>query len=275
MAQSRRAYLSIFFISILWGTIPLIIKNTEISSIALVGVRTFIGAVVLFLFIEKKLDNFKQLIKHGIVLGPLLAIHWATMFESINLNSVAVGIGLVFTYPLFIILLKLFMGNSVSRIQFYLVIFGFIGVYLLLDVDRISSFAGVIYGLLSALTLALLIIYGEPVSKELGGLNVAFSQVFVAALCLSPFTFNNVNWIFNNLLVSFFLGGVLTGLGLVIYWHSLKIITPLAVGTITYTEPLTGVFLSSLLLGESLALTQYIGFAIVLSVGIIQVLKVK
>ena len=275
MAQSRRAYLSIFFISILWGTIPLIIKNTEISSIALVGVRTFIGAVVLFLFIEKKLDNFKQLIKHGIVLGPLLAIHWATMFESINLNSVAVGIGLVFTYPLFIILLKLFMGNSVSRIQFYLVIFGFFGVYLLLDVDRISSSAGVLYGLLSALTLALLIIYGEPVSKELGGLNVAFSQVFVAAICLSPFTFNNVNWIFNNLLVSFFLGGVLTGLGLVIYWHSLKIITPLAVGTITYTEPLTGVFLSSLLLGESLALTQYIGFAIVLSVGIIQVLKVK
>ncbi len=275
MAQSRRAYLSIFFISILWGTIPLIIKNTEISSIALVGVRTFIGAVVLFLFIEKKLDNFNQLIKHGIVLGPLLAIHWATMFESINLNSVAVGIGLVFTYPLFIILLKLFMGNSVSRIQFYLVIFGFFGVYLLLDVDRISSSAGVLYGLLSALTLALLIIYGEPVSKELGGLNVAFSQVFVAALCLSPFTFNNVNWIFNNLLVSFFLGGVLTGLGLVIYWHSLKIITPLAVGTITYTEPLTGVFLSSLLLGESLALTQYIGFAIVLSVGIIQVLKVK
>jgi len=275
VAQSRRAYLSIFFISILWGTIPLIIKNTEISSIALVGVRTFIGAVVLFLFIEKKLDNFKQLIKHGIVLGPLLAIHWATMFESINLNSVAVGIGLVFTYPLFIILLKLFMGNSVSRIQFYLVIFGFFGVYLLLDVDRISSSAGVLYGLLSALTLALLIIYGEPVSKELGGLNVAFSQVFVAALCLSPFTFNNVNWIFNNLLVSFFLGGVLTGLGLVIYWHSLKIITPLAVGTITYTEPLTGVFLSSLLLGESLALTQYIGFAIVLSVGIIQVLKVK
>ena len=112
-------------------------------------------------------------------------------------------------------------------------------------------------------------------SKELGGLNVAFSQVFVAALCLSPFTFNNVNWIFNNLLVSFFLGGVLTGLGLVIYWHSLKIITPLAVGTITYTEPLTGVFLSSLLLGESLALTEYIGFEIVLSVGIIQVLKVK
>jgi drug/metabolite transporter (DMT)-like permease len=273
--QTQRAYLSIFFISILWGTIPLIIKTTEISSLALVGARTFIGAVVLFLFIEKNVDNFKQLIKNGLVLGPLLAIHWAAMFESINLNSVAVGIGLVFTYPIFLILLNLFMGNSISKRQTSLVILGFFGVYLLLDVGQISSPLGVFYGLVSAIMIALLITYGEPLSKQLGGLNVAFSQVFIAALCLSPFTFNNIDWILNNIFISFFLGGVLTGLGLVIYWNSLKIITPLAVGTITYTEPLTGVLLSSLLLSESLALTQYIGFAIVLSVGIMQVLKVK
>jgi len=273
--QSYRAYLSIFFISILWGTIPLIIKTTEINSLGLVGVRTFVGATVLFLFIEKKLDTFKQLIKHGLVLGPLLAIHWAAMFESINLNSVVVGIGLVFTYPIFIIFLKLSMGSSISRRQISLVLFGFLGVYLLLDVDQISSTSGVGYGLLSAFMIALLITYGEPVTKKLGGLNVAFSQVFIAALCLSPFTINNIDWIIDNILISLFLGGILTGLGLVIYWYSLKIISPLAVGTITYTEPLTGVLLSSLLLGESLALIQYIGFGIVLCVGIIQVLTVR
>ena len=88
-------------------------------------------------------------------------------------------------------------------------------------------------------------------------------------------TINNIDWIIDNILISLFLGGILTGLGLVIYWYSLKIISPLAVGTITYTEPLTGVLLSSLLLGESLALIQYIGFGIVLCVGIIQVLTVR
>lgn len=230
---------------------------------------------MLFFFIEKKLDNLKALIKHGLILGPLLAIHWATMFESINLNSVAVGIGLVFTYPIFLIFIKSFMGVSISRIQIYLVVLGFFGVFLLLDVDQISSNLGIVYGLLSALTLGLLIVYGEPLTRTLGGLNVAFSQVSIAALCLSPFTFRNMGWVVDNIIISIFLGGVLTGLGLAIYWYCLRIITPLAVGTITYTEPLTGVILGSIILGESLATTQYLGFAIVLTVGITQVYKIR
>ncbi len=275
MTKTYRAYVLIFSISILWGTIPLIIKTTSISSLGLVGVRTLVGSITLFLFIDKSKKNLSTILKHGLILGPLLAIHWATMFESINLNSVAVGIGLVFTYPIFLILIKIFMGIPTKRIQLYLVVFGFFGVYLLLGIDKISSNLGILYGLLSAFTLALLIIYGEPLTKTLGGLNVAFSQVSIAALCLIPFTLNNIDWISNNISVSLFLGAVLTGLGLAIYWYCLKIITPLAVGTITYMEPFTGVLLSSILLGESLSFNQYLGFAIVLSVGIIQVLKVK
>ena len=272
MRQTNRAYASVFFISILWGTIPLIVKTTDISSLGLAGVRTFIGATVLLLFVDKKVANFRRLIKHGLVLGPLLALHWVAMFESINLNSIAVGIGLVFTFPFFIILMKLFARNSVSRRQIALVVVGFFGVYLLLDVDQISSSLGVFYGLLSAIMIAFLITYGAPVSKELGGLNVAFSQVFIAALCLSPFTFKNVGWITSNILISLFLGGVLTGLGLVIYWYSVKILSPLAVGTITYTEPMTGVLLGALLLNESLSAGQKLGFGLVLFAGILQVL---
>lgn len=275
MTKTYKAYLLIFFIAILWGTIPLIIKTTEISSLGLVGVRTLIGSLTLFIFIEKNRDNFMSMVKHGLILGPLLAIHWATMFESINLNSVAVGIGLVFTYPIFLILIKAFKGESISRIQIYLVISGFFGVYLLLDLNQISSNLGIIYGLLSAFSLGLLIIYGEPLTRTLGGLHVAFSQVSIAALCLAPFTLNNLGWITENIVTSLFLGGVLTGLGLAIYWYCLKIITPLAVGTITYMEPLTGVVLGSLILGESLNSSQYIGFFIVLSVGVIQVVKIK
>jgi drug/metabolite transporter (DMT)-like permease len=250
----------------------LIVKTTDISSLGLAGVRTFIGATVLLLFVDKKVANFRRLIKHGLVLGPLLALHWVAMFESINLNSIAVGIGLVFTFPFFIILMKLFARNSVSRRQIALVVVGFFGVYLLLDVDQISSSLGVFYGLLSAIMIAFLITYGAPVSKELGGLNVAFSQVFIAALCLSPFTFKNVGWITSNILISLFLGGVLTGLGLVIYWYSVKILSPLAVGTITYTEPMTGVLLGALLLNESLSAGQLLGFGLVLFAGIMQVL---
>ena len=139
------------------------------------------------------------------------------------------------------------------------------------DRGKIVSLLGVVYGLISALTIAILILYGAPMSLRLGGLNVAFSQVLIAALCLSPFTFQNIDWMLDNLAKSLFLGGVLTGLGLAIYWFSVKILDPLAVGTITYIEPLTGVVLSSFLLSEALTSSQYGGFLLVILVGVLQV----
>tara|TARA_B100001778_G_scaffold256729_1_gene216857 strand:- start:404 stop:1024 length:621 start_codon:yes stop_codon:yes gene_type:complete len=193
------------------------------------------------------------------------------MFKSIELNTVAVGIGLVFSYPIFILIIEFLRGKSIKLLQILIIIIGFIGLYLLLDFTTISSIEGVIYGLVSALSLAILIIYGASKSIKFGGLNVAFVQVFFAAVILSPFTYSGIYWMFDNLLVSIFLGFFLTGVGLATYWYVIKFISPISIGTITYLEPVTGVIIGSTILNESLRSSQYIGFAIVLIVGITQV----
>ena len=130
---------------------------------------------------------------------------------------------------------------------------------------------GVFYGIISAITLAILIIYGSEKSKEYGGLNVAFIQVIFAAVCLSPFTVSGFGWMLENLMVSLFLGFFLTGVGLATYWYVVKIITPLSIGTITYLEPVTGVIIGTLILNESLKGFQYFGFGLVIIAGIAQV----
>ena len=143
--------------------------------------------------------------------------------------------------------------------------------FLLLDISTIASPIGVVYGITSAITLALLIIYGSEKSKEYGGLNVAFVQVIFAAVCLSPFTASGFDWMIDNLAVSLFLGFFLTGVGLATYWYVVKIITPLSIGTITYLEPVTGVVIGALILNESLQGLQYFGFGLVILAGITQV----
>ena len=100
MNLKLRAYLLISFLAISWGTIPLIIRTSNISPLSLVGIRTFLGSIFLLIFVLKKKGITKKLVNSGFVLGPLLAIHWSTMFKSIELNSVAVGIGLVFSLSL-------------------------------------------------------------------------------------------------------------------------------------------------------------------------------
>ena len=76
----------------------------------------------------------------------------------------------------------------------------------------------------------------------------------------------------DNLLVSAFLGFFLTGIGLTTYWYVIKFIPPVSIGTITYLEPVTGVIIGAMILNESLRVSQYVGFAIVLLIGIAQVI---
>lgn len=271
MNLKLRAYFLISFLAISWGTIPLIIRTSNISSLSLVGIRTFLGSFFLLLFVLKRRGITKKLFNSGFVLGPLIAIHWSTMFKSIELNSVAVGIGLVFSYPIFVIFIEIFRGQKVSRYQVLIILSGFLGLFFLLDISTIASPIGVVYGIISAITLALLIIYGSDKSKEYGGLNVAFIQVIFAAVCLSPFTVSGFDWMLDNLVVSLFLGFFLTGVGLATYWYVVKIITPLSIGTITYLEPVTGVVIGALILDETLKIFQYFGFGLVIIAGVAQV----
>ena len=271
MNLKLRAYFLISFLAISWGTIPLIIRTSNISPLSLVGIRTFLGSFFLLLFVLKRRGITKKLFNSGFVLGPLLAIHWSTMFKSIELNSVAVGIGLVFSYPIFVIFIEIFRGQKVSRYQILIILSGFLGLFFLLDISTIASPIGVVYGIISAITLALLIIYGSDKSKEYGGLNVAFIQVIFAAVCLSPFTVSGFDWMLDNLVVSLFLGFFLTGVGLATYWYVVKIITPLSIGTITYLEPVTGVVIGALILDETLKIFQYFGFSLVIIAGVAQV----
>ena len=271
MNPTTKAYSGIILLAISWGTIPLIIRTSDISSIGLVGIRTFLGTIFLATLLIRKDFNLKELAKPGLILGPLLAVHWVTMFESIELNSIAVGIGLIFSYPLFVLLIEFLRGNKPKVYQIVLIFLGFFGLYNLLDISNIKSFEGVVYGLISAISLSLIITIGESYSSKLGGLKVAFAQLSVAALILINFTFESRYWLSENIAVSIFLGFFLTGLGLMTYWYVVKIIKPIAVSTISYLEPVTGVVLGAILLNEILAFRQLMGFILVVLVGIGQI----
>ena len=271
MNSTIKAYSGIILLAISWGTIPLIIRTSDISSIGLVGIRTFLGTIFLATLLIRKDFNLKELAKPGLILGPLLAVHWVTMFESIELNSIAVGIGLILSYPLFVLLIEFLRGNKPRAYQIVLIFLGFFGLYNLLDISNIKSFEGVVYGLMSAISLSLIITIGESYSSKLGGLKVAFAQLSVAALILINFTFESRYWLSENITVSIFLGFFLTGLGLMTYWYVVKIIKPIAVSTISYLEPVTGVVLGAILLNETLTFRQLIGFILVVLVGIGQI----
>ena len=194
------------------------------------------------------------------------------MFESIDRNSVAVGIGLVFSYPIFVLIIERIRGKKLTIIQILIILIGFSGLIILLEVRSINSISGLIFGILSAISLSFLITIGEYYTSEFGGLNIAFAQLISAGFVMLYFTTQGFGWMIENIGISLFLGIFLTAIGLTTYWYVVKIIKPLSVSTITYLEPTSGVILGIILLDEIISLSQLIGFVLIIFVGMSQVI---
>ena len=143
---------------------------------------------------------------------------------------------------------------------------------ILLEVRSINSISGLIFGILSAISLSFLITIGEYYTSEFGGLNIAFAQLISAGFVMLYFTTQGFGWMIENIGISLFLGIFLTAIGLTTYWYVVKIIKPLSVSTITYLEPTSGVILGIILLDEIISLSQLIGFVLIIFGGISQVI---
>ena len=139
-------------------------------------------------------------------------------------------------------------------------------------VRSINSISGIVFGILSAISLSFLITIGEYYTSEFGGLNIAFAQLISAGFVMFYFTTQGFGWMIENIGISLFLGIFLTAIGLTTYWYVVKIIKPLSVSTITYLEPTSGVILGIILLDEIISLSQLIGFVLIIFVGISQVI---
>ena len=163
-------------------------------------------------------------------------------------------------------------GKRLTIIQTFIIIIGFIGLIVLLEIGTIDSVSGAVLGIISAVSLSLLITIGEHYTNQFGGLNIAFAQLLSAGLVMFYFTVPGFTWMIENIFVSLFLGIFLTAIGLTTYWYVVKIIKPLSVSTITYLEPTSGVILGIIILDEIISLNQLIGFTLILFVGISQII---
>ena len=72
----------------------------------------------------------------------------------------------------------------------------------LLEIGTIDSVSGVVLGIISAVSLSLLITIGEHYTNQFGGLNIAFAQLLSAGLVMFYFTVPGFTWMIENIFVS-------------------------------------------------------------------------
>jgi drug/metabolite transporter (DMT)-like permease len=210
-------------------------------------------------------------------LGVLLAVHWMTFFQSVQTSSVALALITFSTAPVFAACLEpLFFREKLRGTDVALAGVALAGVAVLtsgwqLD-DRTTQ--GVLWGVASGLTFALLSLLNRRYVQQYSSITIALYQDVFAALALLPFVlWRWPTFTVRDVLLLIVLGVVCTAVAHALFIAGMHGITARTANMIGCLEPVYGTILAALVLEEVPSRRTLLGGAIVLGVAFYATLR--
>ena len=260
----------------LWGFTPVLGKLISLSALDLVFWRLIFAALSLAIFIVYKKFKFDLSLKEtGVIfiMGTMVGAHWYFFYHAIKVSNVSIAMAGFSTMTLFASVLqplllkkKFFWGDA-----FYGLII-LVGLAIILSFEN-GAIAGIIYGILAALTGAFFGIYnGKLIIKH----NSSYITIieFIGALIfvvIIKFLMNDNHFYLATLLnYDIFwllvLSILCTTLAFTLSVEIMKFFTPFTVIITNNLEPVYGVVFSILLFGNSEIMSNqfYFGAIIIL-----------
>ncbi len=227
-----------------------------------------IGAFCRYRKISFKI-NFKEDGISLLILGIFMGGHWITYFYALHYSNVAIGMLSLFTFPVITLFLEpFFLKTKINNIQIGLGLFVFLGVYLLVpDFSLESTYTiGVLFGLLSAVLYAVrnLLIKKQVIKYDSSFL--MWIQMFVIVLVFAPillifdFEITKIQWV-----PIFSLALFTTAIGHSLFVKSLRHFSVGTASILGGLQPVYGIILAFVFLGEYPTWHTLIGGSIILS----------
>jgi len=268
----RKSLLQLHSAVLLFGFAGLFGKWLVFSPLLIVAGRVFFASLtlaVVLLFFKKgfRVSPCKDI---GIllVLGFILAGHWASFFQSIQISSVAVGLLSYSTFPVFTVFLEpLFFHERINKANIFYSILCFTGVFFIIPKFSVeeASFMGVVWGLVSGFSFALLAVYNRKLTQRHSSLIIAFYQDLFASLFLIPsFFFIPVSLSLHDILLLFILGTFCTAASHSLFIHGMRRIQAQTASLISTLEPVYGIVLAVFFLQEIPSVRIIFGGAFIL-----------
>jgi drug/metabolite transporter (DMT)-like permease len=277
-------YLHLHVIVFIWGFTAVLGALISIDSIPLVWWRMSIAVVLIFLYMKWKKIPFQLVGKDALprkriigflLAGMIIALHWVTFFGAIKESNVSVTLAMVSMGAFFTALLEPVFTSK--KFVWYELFFGVIIIGALYYIFQIETeyITGMVLGLISALLSAIFSIMNVKWAKEHLPSVISFYELLSGVILLSlffvflpvdfvaPSELTPMDWLWVGILAS-----VCTAYAFI---ASVKVMKYLSAYTVMLTinlEPVYGIFLAYLILGESEEMTSefYIGAVVILVV---------
>lgn len=191
--------------------------------------------------------------------------HSLLFFNTIKHIDIGLATILLYTYPIFILVLSIFFNKqAVGKRQIVLVFFAFIGLLMAINLSGLElNSIGVLLGLSTAIAYSIYLKVAERLTKDLNPLVVStfvclgtFLSFLSIALYRDEFVFPSspMSWILILTLSLFSTVGAI-----LLLLSAIKRIGALKAAVISNLEPVTAIFLGAIFLSEKLSIIQIVG----------------
>jgi len=267
-SNSRSAALTSLHAAVaLFGFAGLFGKWLALPPATIVLGRTFVAAVALgaLLALRRELRGpFEWRLGLN---GVVLAVHWVAFFQAIQLAGVAIGLLGFATFPAFVLLLEWsFLKRRTRPGEWLLAAIAMLGLVLIVPDFQWSNqvVQGVLWGVLSGATFALLAVCNRALASRREPLAIAFWQSACAAVCLLPvLVLVPVIVTPRDLELILVLGLLCTALAHTLFIRSLRVLSAHTASVVVALEPVYGIALAAVLLGEIPGMSTLAGGALI------------
>ena len=269
-------YLHLHFIVFIWGFTAVLGDLITIDAVPLVWFRMLLGSFFVLIYIWFTKGSLKVSLKSLVIfalIGFLIALHWLAFFKAVKISNVSITLAMMSTGAFFTSLLEpIFFKRKIIK---YEVVFGLIvivGLYIIFNVET-AYLTGILFALLSSFLGALFSIFNGMIIKTCDATTISFYELFFGVVFITIFIFStegfnvsffalsSTDWIYILLLAS-----VCTAYAFIAAVHIMKWISPYTLMLTTNLEPVYGIILALLILGdkEYMNPTFYLGALLIL-----------
>ena len=252
-------------------------RYIDLSVPVIIFLRAFIGGSFLYIFCKWKKLSFKINVndyKTIFFSGVLMGMHWITYFISLKLSSVAIGMLSVFTYPIITSFLEpIILNSKFKKSNLLLGLMVLVGIYFLAPEISMKNdqFIAVGFGVFSALCYSIRNIYMKAKSSEYEGSILMVYQLIIVSVLLSPvFYFYDVNGLGESLPAILILALLTTAIGHTLFVYSFRNFSISAASIISGVQPIYGIIIGMIVLGEYPGVRTIIGGAVILGTVLIE-----
>ena len=262
MIEQKKAIICLFLTALLWSAGGVLIKLVDWHPMAIAGGRSFIAAIVFFVYFRKESLSFSK----PQWVGAIAYCGCVTFFVlATKMTTAANAILLQYTAPIFVALLgTLFLNERTTRRDWLTIVIVFSGM-IFFFIDKVSSgnMLGNIIAICSGISFAAFIICMRMQKDASPYGSVLIGNILTFAISL--FFWSDVSLDQTSLLGIFSLGLFQMGLAYALYSYAIRHVPALKATLITTIEPLLNPLWVFLLIGEQPGFYAMIGGFIVLT----------